>query len=826
MPPGHAAATRIVSGVRSLGDRALRHPRWAVAAISVLAAAAALLAAGLHVPPTQDMLVRPHSAVGRATSDLERSFGSEPIVVALTGGLATTTLTPQNTVRLRDLERGLARLDGVQSVYGPGTFLAGTVEQFARILADTLGEPGRRAEAAAKQARALARRRGLSAKQAEAVGEQARLAALGPLQDEFSALVVRFGTIGLPSITNRDFVLTTVLNPAGTGPKAKFRQIFPDADHAVIAVRLRPGIDDDAVRRLGDRIAAQVRRAGLDGVRADVGGSPLLTASVGHDLRTELLRVAPVVLVAMALALGLALGAGLQIAALLALGLLATVLTAAACRLLGVGLSPGTLAALPIVFGLALDYAVQTLARTRRLAADGAARTEAVTEALAQIGPALRLAGAAMAVGFLTFLASSAPLLRDLGATLVIGTAVSLLLVLTAGSPLLALVDRPRARRLRLPRPPALPGPPGPRAARALTAVAGGLVLAGLVLGAGLTVQSDPTKLGRGDSAELRGVQRLQRELGTAGELRVRIAAPNVTRVGVLRWISDVEDRIVRENPILRRGSDPTQLLVDGGAESPDQDDVNRLLRLLPPALLRGVFSADRRTAEISFGLPLIPVERQRRIVQRVDRALRTAPAGVDAHTAGLVAAASSSVGSLRTAREILFPLAVLAVGLLLLAVRRRWERALVPLVPALVTAGLSGLLLAVLGVEPSALTVALEPLVLAVGVEFGVLLESGYQQARRTGHAPQEAVAVARDRVGRAVATSAAAVAVGFAGLAVSRLHVLSQFGLLAMLEIIICATAAVTMVPALAARCERAPAHAPAPRRPPIAETPHAAR
>lgn len=776
----------------------LRYPARAVALTLAVGAVAALVASGLRVPVTQALLVRPGSDVGRATTQLERSFGSEPIVVSLRGPLASTTLTPDNVRRMLHLETLLGRLAGVQSVYGPGTFFNSTVAQFARILQDTLGAPAKRADAAARRARAQARARGAGTVQADQIGEQARLDALGPLQDEFSSLVVRFGSVGFPSLGNRNFLLTLAFG-SGTEPKARFRQLFPDANHAVIAVRLRPGLGDQQVRRLGRLITAQVRAAHLADIDATVGGSPLVAASLSRDMRVELMRLGPVVVVVMAATLAAALGAGLHILALVLLGLLSTVLTAAAVRLLGVGLSPGTLAALPVVFGLALDYAIQLLVRVRHLAPERGGRRRVVYAAVEQVGPALRLAGAAMTLGFLTLLTSAAPLLRDLGATLVVGTVVSLVLVLGVGGPLLVLADRhapvPRAwRGLRLPA-------PAPVVQAALAALALGLVLAGLVLGARVSAQSDPTKLGRANSAELTGVRQLQHELGTVGQLRVRVAAKDVTLAPVLNWMASAQRRILKADPGLRPGPNPAELLAGDAGRPLAQADVDRLLGLLPRYILDAVFSRDHHIAELSFGLPLSSIADQHAIVERADRVLEDAPRGIDAEPAGLIAAASSSVGSLGTARSLLFPFAVVVVVLFLLAVRRRWDRAIVPVLPALITSGFSGLLIAVGGIHPTPLTVALEPLVLAVGVEFGVLLESSYQQLRRAGHGPDAACALARQRVGRAVATSAAAVAVGFAGLAVSRLHVLAQFGLLAAIEVVVCAGAAIFIVPAMMA-------------------------
>jgi predicted RND superfamily exporter protein len=132
-------------------------------------------------------------------------------------------------------------------------------------------------------------------------------------------------------------------------------------------------------------------------------------------------------------------------------------------------------------------------------------------------------------------------------------------------------------------------------------------------------------------------------------------------------------------------------------------------------------------------------------------------------------------------------------------------DRAILPLVPALLAAGTCALLVAVTGARLSPLSAALEPLVLAVGVEFGLLLEARYREARRGGGTASEAARAATETVGAPVAVAAATVALGFAVLVVSRLGVLEQFGLLAAVELMLCALAAILIVPGLAAALDR---------------------
>jgi predicted RND superfamily exporter protein len=126
-------------------------------------------------------------------------------------------------------------------------------------------------------------------------------------------------------------------------------------------------------------------------------------------------------------------------------------------------------------------------------------------------------------------------------------------------------------------------------------------------------------------------------------------------------------------------------------------------------------------------------------------------------------------------------------------------------LCPALLAAGLTSLLLLVIDLELSPLGAALEPLVLAVGLEFGMLLDMRYREARAAGHEPAAAREHTTREIVPAVMLSASTVAVGFGVLCASRMPLLSQLGWLVALELALCLLAALVVVPALAERLDR---------------------
>jgi predicted RND superfamily exporter protein len=176
----------------------------------------------------------------------------------------------------------------------------------------------------------------------------------------------------------------------------------------------------------------------------------------------------------------------------------------------------------------------------------------------------------------------------------------------------------------------------------------------------------------------------------------------------------------------------------------------------------------------------------------------------VSATPAGLVVEAAQSQRALERLRPWLLLLSITLIGLILMGAWRRADRVAVVLAPAVLAAGLSSLMLVVTGLRLSPLGAALEPLVLAVGIEFGVLLDMRYREARDAGRTPAQARDDATREIGGAVSLSAVTVAVGFGVLVASRLPLLSQLGWLVAVEIGVCLVAALLVVPAMCEWCD----------------------
>ena len=111
-------------------------------------------------------------------------------------------------------------------------------------------------------------------------------------------------------------------------------------------------------------------------------------------------------------------------------------MTFGALSIAGGELTMASIAALPVLIGLAVDYAIQFQARYNEAAARG--EPEPAVAAAAAGGPTILTAGLATATGFLVLLLSPVPMVRGFGALLVVGIVIALACALCAGFAALA----------------------------------------------------------------------------------------------------------------------------------------------------------------------------------------------------------------------------------------------------------------------------------------------------------------------------------------------------------------------------------------------------
>jgi uncharacterized protein len=799
-----------------------------------------------------DTLVDRDSESFAATEDFKRQFGDDPVVILVRGDLEELVLT-QNLARLLNLEGCLsgsvpegqqpisdtcariAELDPSQVTYGPATFLNQSAIQAERFLGSQTQAATARASAAAEAAARDAARRGAS----EAVQrEEARAASQAVLRKFQSGLVdlaARSGLTGPPTIDDPGFVSRVVCDsrqPTCT-PKERFAYLFPSSDAALISVRLRPELTEseraEAIDLFRDAVADEQFR--LDGGAYVVSGVPAVVDGLSDEIRSEIFILLAAALALMALTLTLVFGGRVRLLPL-GVAVVAAAIAFGGLGLFGGSLTMASLAVLPVLIGLAVDYAIQLQARFREAESAGFAPTVAARRAAASGAPVIAAAGMATAAGFLVLLFSPVPMVRAFGLLLVLGIGIAFVVALTSGFSALVLAQptrRARGRRRRAPRPSGrlaatLRGPA--KRTLALAIASPGLVLAvafviaasGWVAGTRTEVISDITELVPDDLPALRDVDELQDATGVSGELNVVVRAGDVTDPAVIEWMQEYRQRVLERHGAsgdLERCGDadlcPAIALPDlfegGGELTPAR--VDSVLGAVPPYFSQAVIAraapeGPPDTANIAFGIPVMPLDEQQELIGDVRAQIdppgagAAPPPGVEAQVAGLPVLAAEANDDLSSSRYWLTAVGLVAVAAVLLAVYRSARRALVPLIPIVLATGWSALVLWAIGIPLNPMSATLGVLVIAIATEFSVILSARFSEERAAGRSVGEALRNTYSRTGAAVLASGVTAIAGFAALIATEIRMLRDFGIVTVVDLGVALLGVMIVLPA----------------------------
>jgi uncharacterized protein len=865
-------------------------PAVTLGIVLALALAGGALALRLQPNTATGTFVSPSSSSYKASLDDDQHFGGDPVVILIrepltdlveTKDLGTVTeleacLAGQVVVPNQQLQAftpapagsqtpygganspcgKLAKLRPAQVVYGPGTFLNRAVAAVNQEIVSITNA----SQAAVTNARQSAYRLALAEHmpRSKALAEEN---AAGQLENEqqYQQLIQMYlesGISGTPRIDDPQFIPEIVFDPTrgANVPKARFAYLFPSSNSALIQVRLKASLSPTqqayAISWIRQAVRMPMFRSAYGGTYT-VSGVPVVTNDLANTITGSIAGLLVAALLVMAATLLLVFRSRLRLLPL-AIALAAVGITFGVTSLLGGSLTMASIAVLPILIGLAVDYAVQLQARVEEPADDSVP----VADATIAAAPTIATAALATAAGFLALLLSPVPMVRGFAELLIVGIAVALGCALTAGSAAMVLGRRRSVARES--RPPgrrapsfgvvgasargaaeivadaaARIGAPTGSFGRGAIATAArrpgrvlmvGLLLAALgwVAGTQTPVQSDLTKLVPSNMPALRDLRTLEQVTGVSGEIDVVMHAPNVATPSTIGWMTRYETSLlshfgyVEAKGCARAMLCPALSLPDlfcSGTETSSgscggltASAISGLLKAVPSYFSQAVITNDHREATLAFGIRLMPLSRQQRLVDYM-RAHLHPPPGVTAALAGLPVLAAQADASLSSSARRLEMLLVglLAVAVVLLLVLRTVERALVPLVPIALATGWSSLILFLTGIPLNPMSATLGALVIAISTEFSVLLSERFRQERRAGRAPAEALARTYRFTGSAVLASGITAIAGFGVLTFSSITMLRDFGLVTLIDLSVSLVGVLLVLPAVLALSER---------------------
>ncbi|MFT3866001.1 MAG: MMPL family transporter [Solirubrobacterales bacterium] len=808
----------------------VRHARAVLVVAGVVAIAAAVAATQVDTDAGLSTLVDKGDPTYEATQRVRGEFGEEPVVVLVKESLPTL-LYGKDLLRLTRLEgclsgkvpkeaeplpgacEEIAKTKPVKFLAGPATFLNEAVVQIDEQL--------------------------------ERMSKKIPAARF----DEFLLQVAtKYGITSLPSIEDEEFVSTVVFDLAkkrGT-PKARLAYLFPNSRSAQIVIRLKPSLSEAQRRRAIALIKEAVaetkpRKACKEDGKAEpcfalshgeyvVTGAPVVVDAISRALKDALLLLVGVAIVVMAIVLLPAFRSRMRLLPLL-LALASVAIVFGLLDLVGGALTMASVAVLPILIGLAIDYAIQFQARFDEVQASDISGATAARTAANLSGPTIATACLATTAGFLVLLLSPIPMVRGFGVLLVAGVLLAFILAMTAGFAALSMrpsggwrrgghhpeeasatgrMVGPRGDRTR----------PPERALQSLVTFAIGrpaLILAvsvllaaiGWALGTQISTVSEVRQLAPANLGAVKDLNAFEQATGTTGDLEILIEAPDLTDPKTIEWMAGFKKRVLKADDVTA-GPALSDFLTKGEGKV-TKSGVEATLEALNSYSLEQVAPLDPKTGKVGhlalmgFGIRSQTAAEQERLLESVRAQIGDPPAGVEVHLAGLPVIAAEAASELDSSRYWLTLAGLGAVALVLLALLRSFRRALVPLLPTALATGWASLLIWLTGIPLNPMSAALGALTIAIATEFAVILCGRFEQERSVGLDVPAALRRAYARTGAAVLASGLTAIAGFAVLVASDIRMLRDFGAVTVIDLAAALLGVIVILPATLTLIER---------------------
>ncbi len=747
----------------------------------------------------QDSYLNKDDAVYQDNIEYQDLFGGQAMLSVFTmtdGQTIDTMFTPENLATFEQVTTELEESGQVLGVISPVTAL----EFSASLVTSPDGNPFN-----AVAAKALAH----AAEVAETSGDTESAAAR-----EADLLVTSERLLAIPpeaqTLDNPEWVKFLLYDNDGAVRKA-LRPFFPDDTHAQMITRL-PGnlsIEDEGIA--SDTIVEITDGLQFEGVETTTTGAPILLKGINDYLRGGMLTLGGIAVAVMIVILMLFFNVRWRLLPL-AVVLIGIIWAFGIAGYLGIPLTLVTIAGLPVMLGIGIDYAIQMHSRIEEEVIID--RSPHPIQAAARgLGPALLVVTFDAVFAFAAIQISQVPMIREFGWLLTVG--IIAICVSSIINPLAALGIREYRSPTKgrdfsegaLGRMVVKLGSLPASSALILAVLSVAVFVAGSVLEPKLKLETDPINWVNQDTQVIKDLRHIEEQVGGSSELGVFVQSDDAASLYTDEVVTFVDeftrdqiDRFDNEllvaSSIVGTVSDLTD--IPGAAHVPPAAaDVEAAWDLAPEGIKLSTAPPGGEALNVVFLMKPTSLE-ERAVV--VDDVLGTeSPEGTSITPSGL---AVVGVGLLENLEANLVELTWLAAGLvfLFLAVRlRSIIRALLSMVPVLIASGLATIAIYLLGIELSPMTAVGGPLVVATCTEFTSLILLRYLEERRRGLEPREAIDVTAARTGRAFIVSAMTAIAGVAVISFSSLPLLSNFGMFVALKIAIALLAALVVLPPL---------------------------
>ncbi|MEO6628203.1 MAG: MMPL family transporter, partial [Aquihabitans sp.] len=539
------------------------------------------------------------------------------------------------------------------------------------------------------------------------------------------------------------------------------RSSFFDDTHAQMIVRLKgnASIEDEGLGAVAVKEAWANKK--IEGGTVLVTGAPVILKDLNDYLRGGITQLGGIAIIIMVLILLVFFDVRWRLLPL-AVVLVGVAWAFGMAGYLGIPLSVVSIAGLPVMLGVGIDYAIQMHARVEEEVVIDRAE-HPIQETARNLGPALLVVTFDAIFAFAALRFAKVPMIRDFALLLVIGIALICLCSIVLPFAVLGIREYKSPTKGRdfregnLGRFVVWLGSIPPRFALPFMIASVAIFVGGIAVEGKLTLQTDPIQWVNQSSQNRKDVATLEHETGASSELGIFVTADTrdeLFKDDTMVWLEKFTTGSLKRYP--------ERLLVGSSILTPLSDlaDLDGATNYVPPGTLVKAgyeaapdavrdFTVSKADRAPAFNVLFItkPGDLSELAVMVADMNKRFAtpgpngnkpPAGIAATPSGLAVVGTGLLENLESNRVQLTYLSIFLVFAFLTVRLRSIVRSLLSLVPVLIAVGAASLVAFAFSLKLSPMTAVGGPLVIAICTEFTSLILLRFIEERGRGLSPQ----------------------------------------------------------------------------------------
>lgn len=630
---------------------------------------------------------------------------------------------------------------------------------------------------------------------------------------------INYKVSGRAKIPDSDREVLDILN---IQPEA-FESLMPDNTHMVLVIKVAGSSTDTQREDILNALDISLKEAVFPpGYGLVVTGSPSLRLDINKEMSQSmdiLLGISSLLMIVVLLLVFRHVRWGLLPLPIVLLGVL---FTFGVMGYAGVPMTMVSMAAFPVLIGLGIDYAIQFHNRMEEEIHAGKSSEKALVNTIKHTGPAVLIALAMTALGFIPLFTSTIPMIQDFGKLLMIGVFMCYISALFFGLVILYSFDwisRKNPFRLFKKKKEEIHheiDPPNSSAAkvqktkaleRVLIKVANFTIkhskvilaislltcFAGIYADQSVPIQTDTNTFIPQDMPSLVHYKQMQDMIsGTGDHLNIILKVKDNSDPEILKWMDEFCQYEVKNRGHVYEATSIVDLLKEknGGNIPETSEEIQKIYEEIPESQKEEYIQGNQLlTINLDIGqamdnLEITGIKELRDIVNK-DLQWLQPPPEVNVIITGQSVAMIDIISALTSGRIFMTILGMVLVLLGLLVVYRNYIKALSPIVPMFIVVGWSGLVMSGLGLSYTPMTAVLGALILGVGSEYSILMMERYFEEKENGMTPVEAINQAMTTTGSALIASGATTVFGFSALIFSPFPILSNFGLVTVIDV-----------------------------------------